>query len=224
MSLQNIVNSAASITFARKRLTGQSISRAGILKTASVLNNTPWQITVEPNPGMRYSENRATLEMIDLTGRDTEATIDIGSSNPSLSYITAYRGDATDGLALLGYLGYSGSTMYINCANVTPSSGAGLYLFRKGDFVQPTGHRYPYTVTADVPITNASNVSIPLHRPFIYQENGMGAVGTPIKIANQVTWKVKMLTQPSYTVLPYDRVQFDSAFELIEVIEEPNVE
>jgi hypothetical protein len=104
----------------------------------------------------------------------------------------------------------------LNCSSI---SGSG-FIFRKGDYIQPaSSYRYPYTVTADVAYSTSSNVTIPVHRPVISQ-TGYTFAGKSIVVGSNVTWRVKMLKKPTYTIVPYDRIQWDSGFQLIEVITE----
>lgn len=225
MSLQSIINGAISISVDRHRTTGFSLSRSGIVKTSTVLSNQPWQFTLEMNEGMRYSENRAVLEGVDFAGKDVESTINIGYTNPGLAYITQYQGDGVVvGTSLHQSVVRAGSAsnLYVNCALITNSVASPTYLFRKGDFVQPGGsYRYVYTVTEDVAWTTAANVRIPIHRPFIPDVTYAIPTNTPsLKVGPGVEWKVKVMKKPNWTVIPWDRVTFDGAFELIEIIKD----
>jgi hypothetical protein len=214
MSIQTIVNNASSITIDRHKTSGQTISRSGLLRTAELASNVPWLFTVEMHNGLAYSTNRAVTEEIDRLDRTIEETINIGSSNTGLAYITAYQGGATLTSATINSV--SGSNIYLNCSSI---SGSG-FIFRKGDYIQPaSSYRYPYTVTADVAYSTSSNVTIPVHRPVISQ-TGYTFAGKSIVVGSNVTWRVKMLKKPTYTIVPYDRIQWDSGFQLIEVITE----
>lgn len=216
MSIQTIVNNASSITIDRHKTSGQTISRSGILRTAELASNVPWLFTVEMHNGLTYSTNRAVTEEIDRLDRTIEETINIGSSNTNLAYITRYQGDAA-GITSATINSVSGSNIYLNCSSIGAGSG---YLFRKGDYIQPaSSYRYPYTVTADVAYSTSSNVTIPVHRPVISQTS-YTFPGKGIVVGSNVTWRVKMLKKPTYTIVPYDRIQWDSDFQLIEVITE----
>ena len=214
MSIQTIVNNASSITIDRHKTSGQTISRSGLLRTAELASNVPWLFTVEMHNGLAYSTNRAVTEEIDRLDRTIEETINIGSTNTGLAYITTYQGGATLTSATINSV--SGSNIYLNCSTI---SGSG-FIFRKGDYIQPaSSYRYPYTVTADVAYSTSSNVTIPVHRPVISQ-TAYTFAGKSIVVGSNVTWRVKMLKKPTYTIVPYDRIQWDSGFQLIEVITE----
>jgi hypothetical protein len=163
--------------------------------------------------GLTYSENRDLLEEIDRLDRTEESTIDIGSTNPGLNYITRYRGDAT-GIANITLSSASGANIYCN----TALAGTGTYLYRKGDYIQPgDGYRYPYTVTADVPFVVSNIVRVPVNRPII-EQTGYTFSGKSVLSGSSVSWRVKMMKKPFYSVVPYDRIEFADNFQLVEII------
>lgn len=213
-NLQTIVDNAMSITIDRHKTSGQVMTRSGLLKTAQIATNIPWFFTVEMHSGLSYSENRELTEEIDRLDRTEESEINIGNTNPGLAYITRYRGDST-GISSVTINSALGSNIYLNCT----SAGTGTYLFRKGDYIQPgSNYRYPYTVTADVPHSTSSNVTIPVSRPIILQPSYV-FLNKTIRVGSNVSWRVKMMKKPMYSVIPYDRLEFSDAFQLVEVIE-----
>ena len=225
MSLQSIINSASSIIPDRRRQSASTVTRSGILRTTSFASHQPWTFTVEFGASLQYSQNRDLLEDIDRLGITEEVTIDIGTSNPRLAYITQYRGNASsaslNSITVNSFL--AGGFLYLNCSNVSTGSG---FLFRKGDYVQPRGtsnaYRHPYTVTSDISLAGAAgsaNVAVPVNRRVFEQPN-VTISGSGIKYGSNVSWPVKMLTKPSYQLLPYDRVVFTGEFQLIEVMKD----
>lgn len=215
MTIQTIIDNAMSITIDRHKASGQTMSRSGIVKTASVASNVPWIFTVQMHSGLKYSENRGLTEEIDRLDRTTEEEINIGNTNTGLAYITNYQGDAD--LSNATILTADGTNLYINCSTIGSGSG---YLFKKGDYIQPGGvYRYPYTVTADVAYTTSSNVLIPINRPAIVQSL-YSFSGKSIKVGSAVSWRVKMMKKPYYSVVPYDRLEFSDNFQLVEIITE----
>ena len=200
MSLQTIVDNATFVTIYRKKIAGQSISRSGRLLTSEVVSAVPYQFTVGMHGGLQYSTNRALTE----------------SLNFGLGYITAYLGVLTSGQQLqVTVTSASASSLVLNTTAVT-GSPSGL-MFKKGDYVQPAGgYRYPYQVTADVTY-NGTSVTVPLSRNFIPQDSYTLA-GQLIVTGSAVTWKVKMINKPRYSVVPGDLLQFDNDFEFIEFI------
>ena len=213
MSLQTIVDNATYVTIYRKKIAGQSISRSGRLLTSEVVSAVPYQFTSGMHSGLQYSANRGLTEDLNALDVTEEATIDIGTTNTSLAYITKYLGDST-GIGACTITGSSGNTLIINATN----AGTGTFLFKKGDYVQPaSGYRYPYQVTADVAHTTAASVTIPLSRTFIPQDS-YSLNGKLFVVGSACTWKVKMINKPRYSVLPGDILQFDDKFEFIEFI------
>ena len=213
MSLQTIVDNATYVTIYRKKIAGQSISRSGRLLTSEVVSAVPYQFTSGMHSGLQYSTNRGLTEDLNALDVTEEATIDIGTTNTGLAYITAYQGDST-GIGAVTCVSASGNTLTVNAS----SAGSGTYLFKKGDYIQPaSGYRYPYQVTADVAHTTSSSVSIPLSRNFIPQDS-YTLSGKGIVVGSAVSWKVKLLNKPKYSVMPGDILQFDSEFEYLEFI------
>ena len=226
MSLQDIVNSASEITVDRRKQSASTVTRSGVLRTTTMLGHAPWLFTITFNKSLKYSTNRDLIEEIDRLGVTEEETINIGNSNPSLAYITRYRGNASlaslNSITLLDNSNARG-VLLANCSSVTGSTG---FLFRAGDYVQPrgntNGYRHPYTVTADITLSSAagnSNVSIPVNRRTFEQPN-VTIVGYGITWGANVTWPVKMLNKPKYSILPYDRVVFTEDFQLLEVMKD----
>ena len=206
MSLQTIVDNATYVTIYRKKIAGQSISRSGRLLTSEVVSAVPYQFTSGMHSGLKYSTNRGLTEDLNALDVTEEATIDIGTTNTGLAYITAYQGDST-GIGAVICVSASGNTLTVDASN----AGSGTFLFKKGDYIQPaSGYRYPYQVTADVAHTTSSRNFIPQDS---YTLSNKGIV-----VGSAVSWKVKLLNKPKYSVMPGDILQFDSEFEYLEFI------
>ena len=216
MGIQTIVDNATYITFDHKKIAAQSLSRSGRLLTAELASAVPFQITVGMHKGLTFSDNRNLLADLDVLDVTVEEEIDIGSTNSGLDYITKYQGDSTGigSVTVNAATGTGGANIYLNCT----AAGSGNVLFEKGDIIQPdTGYRYPYIVTAQVAHTTGSNVTIPVHRPVIPQESYTFS-GKGLNVGVDCTWRVKLINKPSYSVVPHDRIEFNSAFELVETI------
>ena len=212
MSIQTIVDNAQFITFDKTRVASQTISRSGRVLTAEVASAVPYRFTIGMHSGLSYSGNRALLEELDTLDRTVEEQIDIGTTNPQLGYITELQGT-----------GFGGSPTVTSASNTsivlntTSATGSGTVL-KKGDFIQlASNYRYPYQVTSDV-TWNATSVTVPIHRGFI-EQSGYTVSGKGILLGSDVTWRVKMIVKPLYSVIPYDRVEFNTDFQLIEVIQ-----
>jgi hypothetical protein len=220
MSIQSIIDKASSITISRRKVAGQTVSRSGQVKISSIASNVPWVFEVTYPDNTQYSTNRSLFEEIDRLDRVFTETIDIGSTNTNLSYITAYQGDFTSGqIAQVTIDSGSALNVVANMSAVTGESSSD-YVFKKGDLFKLSGaYKYPYTVTADVTRGVGTTVNVPINRPFIDQA-GYTEAGAGIVVGSDVTWQVVMSKKPSYTIVPYDRAVFDGSFELVEVIED----
>lgn len=216
MSIQTIIDNATEITFASSKVAAQTISRSGKLLTAQRSTTEPFRFVVGMHSGLSYEDNRALLRTIDDLDITTEEQIDIGSTNSNLSWLTEYQGGITAGT--ITSLGSNGANLYVDCSGGLTGSGT---LFKKGDYLQPVGntggYRYPYMVTSDVAFSTSSNVTIPVHRPVISQD-GVALTSGNVNKGTSVRFYVKMVTKPTYTIVPYRRISFDTSFELLEVV------
>lgn len=210
MSIQTFLNRATFLTVDKRKVSAQTITRSGHVKTAEVASANPYRFAFGVTAGYTYSENRGALEDLDSLDITVEEQIDIGTTNTNLSYLTALQGTLGGSPTITSA---SGLSIVVNTSGATGSGTA----LKKGDFIQPgTGYRYPYQVTADV-TWNASSITVPIHRPFITQ-SGYTVSGKPLLLGSAVTWNVKMVNKPSYTVLPHDRFSLDNDVELVEII------
>jgi len=219
MSIQTIIDNAVTITFDRRKVVGQTVSRSGIVKIGSIASKIPWVMSIEMHPGLKYSTNRSLTEEIDRLDRVFTETVDIGSTNPALSYITRYMGDFTP--TQIGQMTVSSAgslTITFDMSSVVGDVPSDV-VFKKGDFVSLAGgYKYPYTVTSDVVRGSAGTINVPINRPFIDQQGFTEAGAVPV-VGSDVTWELVMSKKPSYAVVPYDRLEFNGVFELVEVIE-----
>jgi len=222
MSIQTIIDNAQFITVDKTKLAAQTLSRSGRIKTAEVASAVPYRFIIGMHSGLKYSTNRGLLEELDRLDKTIEEEVDIGSTNTALGYVTAYQGDLTSGqigqIVTASVTPFSGANIYLNTNSVTGSPVGNL--FKKGDFIQvgPTNGRYPYQVTEDVTYSVSTTLRIPVHRAVIDQ-SGFSQSARNIAVGSDVQWFVKMVRKPTYTIIPHDRIQFNSDFELIEVIE-----
>lgn len=216
MSIQTIVDNATFITFNRSKTAGQTLSRSGRILTSLRPTSQPFQMTVGMHDALKWSENRSVVEELDRLDITVEETIDIGSTNSGLSYITEYKGAAN--ATQIGQITVTSASASNIVLNTTSVVGTPANAFKKGDFIQlDTNYRYPYRVTADV-AWNATSVTVPIHRPFITQ-SGYTVSGKGILVGNDVTFTVKMISKPDYTIYPHNLLAFNDDFELVEIIE-----
>jgi len=222
MSLQNVIDNAAQITFGSRKVVNSTITRSGRIRSSLLVGNQPFLLIAEYAPIATYADVRGVLESIDnLDAIGTEA-VNIGGTNPGLSWITAYQGDLSS--SQLGQITatttYSGRTITLSVSSVSGGSPSD-YVFKKGDFFQlDNGYKYPYKVVEDVQLGAGSTITVTLNRPIIEQDGYTINTGKGIMVGNDVTWQVQMLEKPTFTVLPSRYVQFDGSFVLMEVIED----
>ena len=220
MSIQTIIDNAVNINIDRRKLAGQTVSRSGHVKVASVASSIPWVFTVNMHNATQYSTNRALFESIDQLDRVFEEQIDIGSTNTGLAYITQYQGtlDPTQ-IGQITVASADALEMVLDMSAVVGEL-SGDYVVKKGDYIQLSGvYRYPYTATADVLRGSATTVTVPINRPFI-EQGSYTTIGANVVMGSDCTWKVVMSAKPSYTIVPHDRGVFNGAFELVEVIQD----
>jgi len=220
MSIQTIIDNATSITISRRKIAGQTISRSGHVKISSIASNVPWVFTVTMHDATKYSTNRSLFEEIDRLDRVFTETIDIGSTNSGLSYITEYLGDFS--ASQIGQITIDSGAALNVVANMTAVTGESSsdFVFKKGDYFKLDGaYKYPYTVTADVTRGSGDTVNVPINRPFIDQ-TGYTEAGAGIVVGTDVTWQVVLSKKPDYSIVPHDRGVFNGDFEFVEVIED----
>jgi len=221
MSIQNIFDSSTLIIVERTRVAGSTLSRSGRYTTGTAVSNQPFVFTVSWQPMAVYADVRSTLEEIDRLDVVYSESVDIGSTNAGLSWITAYQGDLSPAqINQITATGTQGAqTIDLDLSSVTGAS-AGDYVFRKNDYIQlDSGYRYPYTVTQDVLFGIGGTVTVNLNRPFIEQASYTTS-GKGILVGTDVTWTVKMLNKPTYQIMPDRYVTFTGDFTFIETIED----
>ena len=214
--IQTIIDNATFITIDDQRVTGSSISRSGQYKTAE-RGPSPYSFTVGMHNGLTYSTNRALLSELSTLGKTVEANVSL-NNNTNMNYLTAYQGDIEQAqLNNITVASVSGSTITLNCSG---ASGTGN-LFKKGDYIQPKGntstYRYPYQVTSDVTFSTSATLAVPVSRPVLTQ-TGVTITSAGIKVGNDITFHIKCINQPNYSVVPHDLIAFTDDFQLIEVI------
>ena len=220
MGIQTIIDNATFITVDYKKLAAQSISRSGRLLTAEIASAVPFKFTIGMHDGLTYSDNRDLLTELASLDITEEEVVDFGGTNAGLAYITAYQGDLSQAqlntIQTATSTAFSGANINLNTTFVAGGSG---WMFRKGDFIQigPTNGRYPYIVTEDVAFSSSTSLAVPVHRTVLDQ-SGFVQTSRAIAVGKDVDFRVKMVRKPTYTVVPYDRIQFNSDFELVEVI------
>jgi hypothetical protein len=215
MSFQTIIDNASTVGIDRRKATSSVVTRSGHLKTAERLPSV-YMFTVSIPDSLTYSTNRGLVEELDRLDRTIEEEINIGSTNTGLTYITSYQGVLTNSqVGQVTVTSATGGNIVLNTTSVSGSPSGTM--FKKGDYIQlDNNYRYPYTVTADVTYSGTS-VTVPINRGFLDQ-TGYTVSGKGIKVGKDITWRVKALTNPTYSIIPHDRISFNGDFQLVEVV------
>lgn len=212
MSLQTIVDTAQEITFLRSPVVAQTMSRANYIKTAT-RGARIWQFTITPSPGLRWDEYRGVIETLQFMDRYQEHTITL-ANNANMSWITRYQGVMTGAeIAATRIASTTASTIVLG---TLPSLTSSAILFRRGDFIQPSGSRYPYTITSDVLRGSGSTVNISVNRPVL---TDVVMANRAIVAGGAVSWRVIVTKLPQIGLLPGQLVGFDGDFECVEALE-----
>ena len=213
MAIQELLDGATSLTIDKAVPTSISVSRGQKLRT-QVRAISIYKFVVGLNPGYRYdnTNTRALLTDYDLQGRITEEQVKL-SNVAGGAWIMDYQGNLSASDQNLTYItSHSGSTFTVNVSN-TVGASAGTVIVEAGDFIQAANARYPYQATATVTRGAGSTVSIPVHRDIIETNDGANLL-----YGNDVTFRVKMIEQPPYTLTPGRYVEWGGEMQLMEVL------
>jgi hypothetical protein len=213
MSLQYIINSAVSIEVNRSKLVAQSISRSGKVLTSSRNWVNPWRFVVEPQPVWLHANYRSIFEPIINGDKYTEHTIKLGQGGQS--WITEYMGSCAKVNGVLTGVSVVSATNGIAKITLNIGSLDANTIVKVGDIIQPTGHRYPYVVTASAVVGGLLEVSI--HRAWL-GSTFTGGTGT-LTVGTDCEFRVQVSKMPTTKFSTNKLVEFTSNFDLIEVVE-----
>jgi hypothetical protein len=231
MSFQWIFDNAADISMVRRPIVSQTTSRDQRIRTVSRGGNI-WRFTITMPKGLRWQENNAYIGAVD--DYNILKTDYVNMSRAAFNYIMGYKGQITNNLSNIQFQGLTGSDI----ATLTGISNSGLsdnsYLFRAGDFIQPTtpgssngttnpnqlGRVYSiaqdYKVT-DLPLntdnTRGSTLNVRLNRPYLGE---LGTSTCNTNIGSQVVWKVICTSCPTWTINPGGLVSWSGPFQFAE--------
>jgi len=211
MAIQTLIDGATSLTIDKQVPTSMSVSRGQKLRTQS-RSISIYKFVVGLNPGLSYDtfDTRGLLNDYDVQGKITEETVKLGNVTGN-QYITEYLGEMTGSEQASTYItGHSGNVLTINVAAVL-TNGASGNIVNIGDFIQAANARYPYQATAKVLRGSGTTVDIPVHRDIIETNTGANLV-----YGNNVTFKVKMIDQPPYSITPGRYVEWGGDMQLME--------
>lgn len=161
MSLQLVINNAASIGIDRKPVVAQTISRDGTVRSVS-RGGATWQFDVRLPDGPRWETVRELVTYVENIGRTTQDTVQFNSTGHA--WLFGYQGDQADPTTVTVSIPASPTVDELNITGgVSITSGI---LFAAGDIIQMTdgvNTGKVYTVADEVAW---NDTVIPLHRPL----------------------------------------------------------
>jgi hypothetical protein len=215
-AIQTLLDNAISLMIDKRAPSAQSISRAQHLRTQT-RGDAVYKFTVGMHPALKYEDHRDLLEDYDTTGRIVEEEVTLSNVSGG-SWIMSYQGGFTtvDLNAITADGNSFGSSLV---CNVSATVAASTEVFvEKGDYIQVDGSRYPYQATARVLRGSGDTVTVPLNRPIV-PEDGFTIGGQDILVGTDCTFRVRMIQQPTYSVVPGRYIQWDGDMQLMEVLE-----
>lgn len=212
MSIQTIIDSAQSIEINRRAIVAQTISRSQQIKTAE-RGYRAWKFIITPAGVLQWSTARSAIERLDNIDRITEEQITL-ANNAGMSWTTAYQGGFTSGA--LAAITISATTSNTLTLDNLPTTSSSTIAFKAGDFIQPNGSRYPYTVVNTVLRGTGNTITVQLNRGLLPD---ISMTGANILVGNQVSWRMVATKMPTYTLQPGKLVELNGTLELMEVIQ-----
>ena len=201
MSFQWLIDNAESISIDSRPVVATSQSRGGVIRSVS-RGGAVWQFSVRLPDGPRWSQIRSDIAGIEALGRTTSAPIKFSGSGQE--WITPYMGSAVTPANLRATVPVTGNTI-----TLTSGQAVSGYNFRAGDIIQLGTVGAVYRVTADVP---AGTNTVSLHRPL----QQPAATNVAVLTGSAVTWQVRCVQQPLWTLFARDQVSWSGDFVLIE--------
>jgi hypothetical protein len=205
MSFQKVFDNAESISIKKTRKVAQTISRDGVVKSIS-LGGQIWEFEVKLPNGPAWTTYRPIIEVIENYDRVTPDTVQINRS--SMSWMTGYQGGWANVVGTV-----TASVTTASTTTLTIVSGPNLqsgFKFKSGDLIQLGTLGKVYSVVNDVPYTSNT---VTLHRPI------RDSTGTyTLLIGQNVTWNVRCVNLPRWTIQGRNRISWDGAFVFSEVI------
>ena len=169
MSLQQIIDTAVNIEVNRSKLVAQTLSRSGRISTASRNWANPFRFIVTPKPVWAAAEYRSVFAALLDNDKYLPHGFRLNNIDPTTfradlgnSWMVNYQGggDAASGgnNVIDSYQATSQTSGAMIClTNINSTTiTAGTYLVKSGDYIRPSGFRYPYIATTDVVIPTAA--------------------------------------------------------------------
>lgn len=211
MSLQHIIDNAATIDVVRRPVVAQTVARNGLVRTVSRGGNI-WRFDCTLPSGPRWTDYRSIVSEIENSA--FTATENVDFSNSGLSWMFDYTGDQS---SINGSIVINQSTSDLRrldiVSGVTITSG---FLFKAGDLIQMTdgvNTGSVYTVAQDV-AWNATNIR--LHRDFTGEPVYAGPIS--LRVGVNCVFSVRCTRVPQFSFFARDQISWSGPFSLQEQI------
>lgn len=155
----------------RRNVVGIQYTRNETPRASQVPTKNAWKFNITMPSSYSYSNARDLIEAIDHLDTYTPQIITFGD-NAALSWIFAYRGDATSGqLSAMTVDSYVGNLLTIS--NL-PSISSTAVLFEPNDLIQIGTHPFPSTSVNQVLRGTGSSITMTMSRPNIISDSVVG--------------------------------------------------
>lgn len=214
MSFQWIIDTAETLSIVKRPVVSQTVSRDQRIRSVSRGGNV-WKFAVKMPEIMTWNGNsRGYLESIEVNSLLESQSINL--SKTTYDWMTKYRGDAASTATMT--FKYSAAqaasdTMKFELGNLPGAVGSAL--FKAGDFIQPTGSKYVYSVVGAVIKGSATTQLVEVHRSILDTPSDTAVT---IKVGPQVSWTVICTKIPTWTFVGKELIQFNGDFEFQEVL------
>lgn len=216
MSFQWVFDRAESLSINKRPIVSQTITRDQRVRAVSRGGNV-WRFTVKMPTGLRWSDKPGTaryyIEQIDNMNLLSTETITLSAEK--FDWLLGYRGSATNPNTMsFKFTSTQQATDPTKFELGNMPGATGTVLFRTGDVIQPTGG-HVYTVVNTV--TKGSNATqlVQVNRPILETPSNTAVT---LKVANDVSWTVRCVQCPTWTIIERDIVAWNGDFIFYEVL------
>lgn len=206
VAFQFFVDRATNIAFNRRPIVATTVTRNGMTRAVSRGNHV-WRFDITMPDGIRYSDIRSQLAEIDRYGQFTNIDIKFDRAN----YLFPYQGNLTN----LSNIGTATIPLSIGNQVQLTNLVTDRKIVGRGDLIKINGR--VYSVLEDA-FTNPGQTSttVFLHRTLIGVT--AGAVYNNISVGPTVTFPLRAIQIPTFTLFGYDQVAWSGQFQLVERI------
>jgi hypothetical protein len=213
MSFQWIIDNAESLSIVKRPVVSQTVSRDQRVRAVSRGGNV-WKFEATLPTGLRWNDIRGYLEVWEGAYLLDSQTINL--SKAGYEWMTQFRGSASPNNSMtFKYTAAQAASNAFKFELGNMPGATGSNLFRAGDYIQPTGSKYVYTVAAAVTKGSAATQLVEVNRQILDTPSDTAKV---LKVANAVSWDVICTQMPTWKFVAKDIVEFSGPFQFQEVI------